>query len=97
MCIHLKPLEDYLKKLGIAETFRGQPWSENCREWVYFDCVLNPESLKTKLKLGKSVVVWNYEDIKVGSELGLECKKCKDAIIGPHPNSNYSNNKRIIE
>ena len=54
MCIHLKPLEDYLKKLGIAETFRGQPWSENCREWVYFDCVLNPESLKTKLKLGKS-------------------------------------------
>jgi hypothetical protein len=42
MCEHLKPLENYLVDLGITETFRGQAWSKDCREWVYFACILKP-------------------------------------------------------
>lgn len=40
MCEHLIGLDKELKSLGIRETYRGQPWSENCREWAYYDCVL---------------------------------------------------------
>lgn len=96
MCPHLQPLEAYLKSLDIPETFRGKPWSDNCREWVYFDCILNAKQLKKRFHLGETVSVWDYEDIKVGSEFGLVCDECKDAIMGTHPNSNYSKNKKTI-
>jgi len=97
MCIHLKPLEDYLKTQGIAETYRGQVWSKNCREWVYFDAVLNPQKLKEKFHFDDTIHIHNYEDIKVGSELGLVCTLCNDAIMGTHPNSSYAINKKTIE
>ena len=41
MCEHLQALENYLKAEKIPEIFRGQAWSDNCREWVYFDCILD--------------------------------------------------------
>ena len=41
VCEHLYPLEQALLAAGIAETYRGQPWSRNCREWVYFDADLD--------------------------------------------------------
>ena len=41
LCDHLKPLEAELKQSGIKEAYRGQAWSHNCREWVYFDCHLD--------------------------------------------------------
>ena len=30
-------MEQALIARGIRENYRGQPWSMNCREWVYFD------------------------------------------------------------
>ncbi|MBK6275925.1 MAG: hypothetical protein IPF58_15115 [Saprospirales bacterium] len=97
MCIHLKPLENYLQTQGIAETYRGQVWSKNCREWIYFDAVLNPQKLKEKFQFDDTIKIHDYEDIKVGSELGLVCIICNDAIMGAHPNSSYAENKKIIE
>lgn len=96
-CPHLQPLEAYLKEIGIPETLRGQPWTDNCREWVYFDCILQAAQLKKRFHLGDTVTVWDYEDIKVGSELGLICNECNDAIMGPHPNSVYSKNCKKIQ
>src|SRR4051812_11061384 len=87
MCEHLQPLADYLKERSVPVTWRGQPWTQNCREWVYYDCVLEPQSLKTKLGLESFIQVHDYVDIKAGSELGLFCDECKDAIIGIHPTS----------
>ena len=40
---------------GIRETSRGQTWSENCREWVYFDCVLDLPSLRKRFSLSEVV------------------------------------------
>ena len=67
MCIHLKPLENYLQTQGIAETYRGQVWSKNCREWIYYDAVLNPQKLKEKFQFDDTIKIHDYEDIKVGS------------------------------
>ncbi|QQR99025.1 MAG: hypothetical protein IPK18_05815 [Sphingobacteriales bacterium] len=93
MCTHLKPIEDFLKSKGYVETYRGQVWSNNCREWIYFNTILQPKELITQFKLGSFITIHDYEDIKVGSELGLECTLCKDAIMGYHPSSAYSKEK----
>ena len=90
MCEHLQPLEDYLKKKHITETFRGHAWSEHCREWIYFDCFLETERLKTKLGLPTFVVTHENTDLKSGMELGLVCNECNDAIMGLHPNYSSS-------
>ena len=96
MCIHLKPLEDYLKTKGIAEIYRGQVWSKNCREWIYYDAVLDPKSLKAKFHFDDTILIHDYEDIKVGSELGLICTICNDGIMGAHPKSHYAHQKKVI-
>jgi hypothetical protein len=43
-----------------------------------------------------TIIIHDYKDIKVGSELGLVCTLCNDAIMGTHPNSSYAINKKII-
>ena len=45
-CEHLRPLEQAIIGCGIRETFRGSAWSKNCREWVYFDCYLDIETIR---------------------------------------------------
>lgn len=51
VCQHLAPLENELIKSNIKETYRGQAWINNCREWVYFDAVLETATLATGLNL----------------------------------------------
>jgi hypothetical protein len=88
MCIHLEQLEKYIVAAGFKETWRGQPWTTNCHEWVYYNCIFNTKALMDKLKLASVVSVHDYFDAKAGSELGFVCTQCHDAIIGPHPKSN---------
>ena len=46
VCEHLAALEAAILRAGVPETFRGQAWSQNCREWVYFACVLDRAALR---------------------------------------------------
>ena len=85
MCEHLEPLDNELKEKGIKETFRGQPWSANCREWVYYDCLLVVESLRKRFALPAFVVVHSNDDPRSGLEAGIVCDLCKDAVVGAHP------------
>jgi hypothetical protein len=57
MCEHLTALENELKSKGLKETYRGQPWSGNCREWVYYDCVLDVEKLKSRYNFSPCVTI----------------------------------------
>ena len=97
MCEHLRFLEDYLKAKKIPEIFRGQAWSDNCREWVYFDCVLDTESLKTKFNLPPFVITHENTDERSGTELGLVCTQCQDAIMGLHPKHSSSSKITITD
>jgi len=56
VCEHLQPLEAELQAAGVRETFRGKPWSANCREWVYFDCYLDKTSIRKRMQLAGCVV-----------------------------------------
>ena len=86
MCEHLMELDKELKEKGIKETFRGQPWSDNCREWVYYDCVLNLEKLRERFKFPVFIEAHVNDDSRSGLEAGFVCELCKDGVIGIHPN-----------
>ncbi|HKE57910.1 MAG TPA: hypothetical protein VKB46_14455 [Pyrinomonadaceae bacterium] len=82
VCEHLSPLEQALLNRGITETFRGQAWSMNCREWVYFDCFLDLDSIRRHLSFPDFVQDHSHRGTHDGQERGLVCTVCKDAIMG---------------
>ena len=85
VCAHLAPIEAELKAQGVRETFRGQAWSQACREWVYFDCVLDREGLRRRLDVASCVVDHDHLGTHDGQESGLVCTEHHDAIMGRHP------------
>ena len=82
LCEHLKDIESDIIESGIAETYRGSPWTENCREWVYFDVVLDVKKIIEKYQSAPCVVIHENLDPKSGQERGVFCELCHDAIMG---------------
>jgi hypothetical protein len=95
MCEHLLVLDAELKAKGIKETFRGEPWSKNTREWVYYDCVFSLDKIKNRLNFPDCVVIHVNDDIKSGKEAGFYCELCKDGVIGIHPE--FGQGKKLVE
>jgi hypothetical protein len=85
VCEHLIAVEQALAAAGYAETFRGQPWSDNCREWVYFDTVLDLDALRRDHDLAAVVEDHRNRDPKSGTEQGLVCTVHHDGVIGRLP------------
>ena len=54
-CEHLRALEQAIQAAGLHETFRGQAWSDNCREWVYFDCWIDLDGVRLRHSLPECV------------------------------------------
>jgi hypothetical protein len=82
VCEHLSPLEQALLSHGVVESFRGQAWSMNCREWVYFDCFLDTDAIRKHFTLPKCVQDHSHRGTHDGQERGLVCTVCKDGIMG---------------
>jgi len=85
ICDHLKPLETALIASGHKETYRGTPWSRNCREWVYFDVLLDTDALKNRFKFAPCVKVHSHRGTHDGTEHGFTCDEHHDAVMGVHP------------
>jgi hypothetical protein len=85
VCEHLRPLLQYLVSQGGKITFAGQPWSHNCRMWVYFDAVLDCESLQQRFALPATVTLHDHRGTHDGAERGLVCEEHHDALMGIHP------------
>ncbi len=84
MCEHLTRLDSELKEKGIKETFRGQAWSNNTREWVYYDCVLNLDKVRRRHNFPDFIKTHINDDNKSGMEAGFYCDQCKDGVMGLH-------------
>jgi hypothetical protein len=88
VCEHLSALERELLEHGVKETFRGQAWSENCREWAYFECVLDLATLRARFGFAPCVAEHVHRGTHDGAEAGFVCNQCKDAVMGAHPDVN---------
>jgi hypothetical protein len=84
LCEHLAELEQAIIAAGIPITFRGQPWSSNCREWVYFACWLDRPAIRERFALADCVVDHDHLGTHDGQEAGLVCSSCHDAVMGVH-------------
>jgi hypothetical protein len=82
LCEHLQPLEAELKAIGVKETFRGQPWSSNCREWVFFDCYLDQAALRQRMKLAEVIEDHSISERFQGEERGFVRREHHDGIMG---------------
>ena len=69
---------------GMRETYRGQVWSKNCREWVYFDCFIDTAAVRQKFKLAACVTEHAHRGTHDGQERGFVCSACWDAIMGEY-------------
>ena len=82
VCAHLRSLEHALQEAGIRETYRGMPWSHNCREWVYFAVRLDIDALRQRFAFPPGVIVHENTDPRSGLEKGFVCEQCHNAVIG---------------
>ena len=82
LCEHLAPLESAMIARGMRETYRGRPWSMNCREWVIFDCYINAKAVRQIMTLPECVQEHSHRGTHDGEESGFVCHQCWDAIIG---------------
>ena len=87
VCEHLASLEQALIAAGMRETFRGAAWSRNCREWVYFDCVLDRIAIRERMQLPACVQDHEHLGTHNGQEAGFVCTACHDGVMGIHPKS----------
>jgi hypothetical protein len=87
VCHHLRPLEAALEEKGFKETYRGQAWSKECREWVYFDCYLDSERIRQRFRFDPCVIDHQHLGTHDGQEAGFYCTVHKDGIMGLHPGS----------
>jgi len=85
VCEHLEPVRRSLLDGGATITYAGQPWSRNCRTWIYFDVVIDPAGLKERFALPACVVAHSHRGTHDGSEQGIVCETHKDGLMGPHP------------
>ena len=85
LCEHLVAVRDYIVAQGGKITYVGTPWSRNCRTWVYFDVVLDVDSLRKRFELPPSIVSHSHLGTHDGHEQGLVCQEHHDAVMGPHP------------
>ena len=86
-CKHLKKLEAELLAAGISIFLRGKTWGDDQGEFVYFECILDRESIRRRLSLADCVQDEAYLGTHMGSEYGFYCKECRQGIMGYHPKS----------
>ena len=85
VCPHLQPVAEYLATTGVRVVSAGQAWSSNCRLWVYYDVVLDCESLISRFRLPSIVTIHDHRGTHDGAERGLQCSEHHDALMGIHP------------
>ena len=68
----------------MKETFRGQAWSNNCREWVYFNCYIDREAVRRAFQLAPCIAEHVHRGTHDGEESGFVCSACNDALIGAY-------------
>jgi hypothetical protein len=81
-CEHLRLLEEAMIAHGIPVTYRGQAWTDNCREWVYFDCYIDLAAVRRQIPLAACIEDHVHRGTHNGQERGFYCTECHDGVMG---------------
>jgi hypothetical protein len=84
-CEHLIHLERALISRRFRETFRGKAWSDNAREWVYFDVCFDLPAVREPFSLPTYVADREHLGTRDEQEAGFLCTVHQDGIMGTHP------------
>lgn len=80
-CEHLSKLEQELIAQGFRETFRGKAWSDNVREWVYFEVCLDMPAVQQRFSFDPCVVEHQHLGTHDGQEAGFVCTLHDDGVM----------------
>lgn len=69
-----------MNRFGI--TFYGQAWTNTTADWIYFDTVLDIDSLKKEFNLGDNFIVHENLDPKSGTERGVIDINTGEGLMG---------------
>jgi hypothetical protein len=84
-CEHLSGVHDAARMAGARVVSRGQAWTGQRGEWVYFDCRFSRPSLEARLDLARVVEWHEHRGTHDGSEAGFVCRSCEAGVMGRHP------------
>lgn len=85
ICEHLVQFEQELIARGLKETFRGEAWSRNVREWVYFEVCFDMAAVRERFAFDQCVEEHYHLGTHDGQEAGFVCMVHRDGIMGRHP------------
>jgi hypothetical protein len=97
-CEHLIGFEQAMIAEGYTETFRGKAWSQNVREWVYFDVCFDRPAVRDFFEFDPCVVDHEHLGTHDGQEAGFVCTIHQDGVMGIHPKfrTDYNVYPRVI-
>ena len=78
----IRELASYLVNQGHTITFFGKAWSKQVGNWVYFDTVLDLESLRNHFQLASHITVHQNLDPKSGTEKGFIDQNTGEGVMG---------------
>ncbi|WP_151088655.1 hypothetical protein [Hymenobacter baengnokdamensis] len=80
----LQKLESHLCRLGITQTYRGDPYQQGL-DWVYFDCYFDEIAVRQYFKLGTAIKYVEWDGRVAGQEAGFYEPASGYGIMGNHP------------
>ncbi len=85
-CEHLRALELELRATNLRIHHDGPSWWQIDKpgHWVYFDCYLDPISLRARFDLPAFIEHYSYDGRAAGQESGFRCSQCHSAVVGVH-------------
>jgi len=79
---YLRQLANHLLEKSIPMTFYGRSWTKQTADWMYFDTVLDIESLQKQFQMGQQIQIHENRDAHSGTERGLVDTQTGEGIIG---------------
>ena len=91
----LQKLAAHLRRLGIAQTYRGDPYGRGL-DWRYFDCYFAENAVRQQFQLGPDITYVEWDGRVAGQEAGFYEPASGYGIMGHHPHYGRARGSQLI-
>lgn len=86
LCVHVEPLVQHLRALGLEVTPFASPYGDTTHTWWNADCVFTDvKALRRRLGLADALLYVESFDFAAGADATWTCAEHRIVLIGPHP------------